>query len=158
MVRAPIKDYEIDIYCISTKHAALRTKCKDWLARNQDNVSEWDNMPIRRQLFTFSELYCWSSTKRSSLSFHWKLTCSRHDIEMKNGRVGVRQQSLTHSIWFLYYLPFIQDQSFSAFLYGYPGLFLEIAIIVLLYHDFWYLLDQYRRLPNKYALYKQYIN
>jgi hypothetical protein len=41
--------------------------------------------------------------KQSSLSFHWKLTCSRHDIEMKNGRVGVRQQSLTHSIWFLYY-------------------------------------------------------
>jgi hypothetical protein len=56
-------------------------------------------------------------------------------IEMKNGRVDVRQQSLTHSIWFLCYLPFIQDQSFSAFLYGYPGLFLEIAIIVLLYHD-----------------------
>ena len=24
---------------------------KDWLARNQDNVSEWDDMPIRRLLF-----------------------------------------------------------------------------------------------------------
>jgi hypothetical protein len=24
---------------------------KDWLALNQDNVSEWDDMPIRRLLF-----------------------------------------------------------------------------------------------------------
>ena len=50
------KDYEIGIYCISAKHTVLRRKCKDWLARNQDNVLEWDNMPIRRQSFTFSEL------------------------------------------------------------------------------------------------------
>jgi hypothetical protein len=26
--------------CFSTKHTALRRKSKDWLARNQDNVSE----------------------------------------------------------------------------------------------------------------------
>jgi hypothetical protein len=30
------------------KHTALRRKSKDWLARNQDNVSEWDDMSIRR--------------------------------------------------------------------------------------------------------------
>ena len=58
---------------------------------------------------------------------------------------------LTH--FFLCFLHFIQDQSFSAFLYGYPGLFLEIAIIVLLYHDLGHFLDQYRRLSNKYAPY-----
>jgi len=34
------KDYEIDICCFSAKHATLRRKIKDWLARNQDNVSE----------------------------------------------------------------------------------------------------------------------
>ena len=33
------KDYEIGICCFSAKHAALRRKSKDWLARNQDNVS-----------------------------------------------------------------------------------------------------------------------
>ena len=38
------KDYEIGICCFSTKHAALRRKSKDWLARNQSNVSEWDDM------------------------------------------------------------------------------------------------------------------
>ena len=38
------KYYEIGICCLSTKHAALRRKSKDWLARNQDNVSEWSDM------------------------------------------------------------------------------------------------------------------
>jgi hypothetical protein len=33
------KDYKIGISCFSTKHAALRKKSKDWLARNQNNVS-----------------------------------------------------------------------------------------------------------------------
>jgi hypothetical protein len=34
------KDYQIGICCFSAKHAALRRKSKDWLARNQNNVSE----------------------------------------------------------------------------------------------------------------------
>ena len=34
------KDYEIGICCFSAKHAALTRKSKDWLARNQNNVSE----------------------------------------------------------------------------------------------------------------------
>jgi hypothetical protein len=33
------KDYKIGSCCFSTKHAALRRKSKDWLARNQSNVS-----------------------------------------------------------------------------------------------------------------------
>ena len=33
------KDYKNGICCFSAKHAALRRKSKDWLARNQDNVS-----------------------------------------------------------------------------------------------------------------------
>jgi hypothetical protein len=33
------KDFKIGICCFSAKHAALRRKSKDWLARNQDNVS-----------------------------------------------------------------------------------------------------------------------
>jgi hypothetical protein len=34
------KHYKICICCISAKYAALRNKSKDWLAQNQDNVSE----------------------------------------------------------------------------------------------------------------------
>ena len=33
------------------KYASLRRKNKDWLARNQDNVSEWGDMSIRGLLF-----------------------------------------------------------------------------------------------------------
>ena len=45
------KDYEIGICCFSTKYAAVRRKSKDWVAWNQDNVSELGDMSIRRLLF-----------------------------------------------------------------------------------------------------------
>jgi hypothetical protein len=45
------KDYKIGICCFSTKHATLRRKSKDWLAQNQNNVSEWSNMSTRELLF-----------------------------------------------------------------------------------------------------------
>jgi hypothetical protein len=45
------KDYKIGMCCFSAKHAALRRKSKDWLARNQDNVSEWGDMSTRGMLF-----------------------------------------------------------------------------------------------------------
>ena len=45
------KDYKIGICCFSAKHAALRKKSKNWLARNQINVSAWSNMSNRRPLF-----------------------------------------------------------------------------------------------------------
>ena len=32
--------YEIEICFFFTKHVALRSKRKDWLAQNQDNASE----------------------------------------------------------------------------------------------------------------------
>ena len=51
-----IKDYKIGICSFSTKHAALRRKSKDWLARNQDNVSEWSDMSMRGLLLQ------WDST------------------------------------------------------------------------------------------------
>ena len=44
-------DYEIGICFFSAKHAALRRKSKDWLARNQDNVSEWSDMSTHVLLF-----------------------------------------------------------------------------------------------------------
>ena len=42
MCSSPVQvkpDYKIGICCLSTKHAVLRSKSKDWLAGNQDNVS-----------------------------------------------------------------------------------------------------------------------
>ena len=45
------KDYKIGICCFSIKHAALRGKNKDWLAKNQDNVSKWSDMSTHKLLF-----------------------------------------------------------------------------------------------------------
>jgi hypothetical protein len=57
-----IKDCKIGICCFSTKHTALRGKSKDWLARNQDNMSEWGDISIRGLLFQ------WASTIKIQLS------------------------------------------------------------------------------------------
>ena len=46
------KDYKIGICCFSAKDAALRRKSKDWLALNQDNVSQWGDMSTRGLLFS----------------------------------------------------------------------------------------------------------
>jgi hypothetical protein len=43
------KDYDIGICSFSAKHTALRIRSKDWLARNQDNVSDhvgWNVYPL----------------------------------------------------------------------------------------------------------------
>ena len=45
------KDYKIGICCFSAKHAALRRKSKECLARNRDNVSEWGGIFICGLLF-----------------------------------------------------------------------------------------------------------
>jgi hypothetical protein len=56
------KDYKIGICCFSAKHAVLRRESQDWLARNQDNVSEWGDTSIRRLLFQ------WACTMKIQLS------------------------------------------------------------------------------------------
>ena len=76
------KDCTICICCLSAKHESLRRKSKDWLDRNQNNVSDWNDMSTRGRLFQWTSSIkfqvCWSSTKWTSSSSHWKLFCSRH--------------------------------------------------------------------------------
>ena len=45
------KDYTIGMCCFSAKHETLRRKSNNWLARNQNNVSEWSDMSTRGMLF-----------------------------------------------------------------------------------------------------------
>jgi len=45
------KDNIIGSCCFSAEHVSLRRKSKDWLARNQNNVSELSNMSTRGLLF-----------------------------------------------------------------------------------------------------------
>jgi hypothetical protein len=56
------EDWKIGMCCFSAKHAALSSKSKDWLARNQDNVSEWSDMS------TCDLLFQWASTIKIQLS------------------------------------------------------------------------------------------
>ena len=39
------------ICCFTANHAALRSKNKYWVARSQNNVSEWSGMSTRGLLF-----------------------------------------------------------------------------------------------------------
>ena len=55
------KDYKIDMWCFFAKHAALKSKCKEWLAWNQSNVSEWSDMSTRGLLLQ------WVSTIKTQL-------------------------------------------------------------------------------------------
>jgi len=114
-------DYTICICCFSARNAELRRKNKDWLVRNQDNVSKWGDTFIRGLLFQWastiknptkrvglvqsgphhhfkkkSNSACWSRTKRTSSSSLWKLTCSRHDIAEKlpNWRLKITRVGL----------------------------------------------------------------
>ena len=45
------KDYITVIACLSARHSALRSKGKEWLTRNQDNMSEWRDLSTRELLF-----------------------------------------------------------------------------------------------------------
>ena len=49
--RVKLKTMELIFAAFSTKHTALRSKSKDCLAQNQDNVSEWVDMSDCRLLF-----------------------------------------------------------------------------------------------------------
>jgi hypothetical protein len=93
------KDYKIGLCCFSAKHAALKRKSKDWLARNQNNVSEWSDMSSRRLLFQ------WASTIKVQLSV---LVYNKADLIIISliinlfspwyCWIGVKQQTLTHFI------------------------------------------------------------
>ena len=56
------KEYKFGIGCFSIKHAALRSKSKDWLAWNQNNESELGD------LFIGGLFFQWASTIKIQLS------------------------------------------------------------------------------------------
>ena len=56
------KVYKMGICCFLAKHAELKRKSKDWVGRNQDNVSEWGDMSICGLLLQ------WASTIKIQLN------------------------------------------------------------------------------------------
>ena len=84
-------------------------------------MSEWEDMSIRGLLFQWASTIkiqlskvCWSSTKLTSSLFHWKLTCSRHDIAEK--LLSWHWTTITHSLTNLYYIFKISKRKQSWFL------------------------------------------
>ena len=90
----------------SAKHAALRRKSKYWLARNQDNVSEWGDISIDALLFQWASTIKKNTSKRVGLeqsgSHHHFIEnlFSRHDLAEKL----LNNHSFTHWI-FIDFLP-----------------------------------------------------
>jgi hypothetical protein len=67
------KDCKIGICCFSAKHVALRRKSKDWLARIQNKVSEWDDMSIYGHIFVDTNkvsFYLGNSRVKHLIQFH----------------------------------------------------------------------------------------
>jgi len=92
--------YEIGIYRFSAKHAALRSKRKtEWLARNQNYVSEWGDMSTCWLLFQWAGNIKFQQSvlsKADSTIISSNTTCSRNTIA-KALSLGIKQQSLTHA-------------------------------------------------------------
>ena len=91
------KDYKISICCFSDKHATLRRNSTDWLARNQNNVSE-RGLSVD---YCFSEIAllkcneaCWYKTDLISLQINFFSPW----YSWKKCWVGIKQYSLTHYI------------------------------------------------------------
>ena len=86
------KDCKIGISCFSAEHIALGSKNNDWLARNQDNVSEWSDMSTRGMLFHWGitmtiQLSCWSSSKWiQNRGLLWWVTLSQTNIGISPSR------------------------------------------------------------------------
>jgi hypothetical protein len=106
------KDYTIGICCFSAKHAALRRKRKEWLGRNQNNVSEWGDISTRGLLFQ------WASTIKTQLSVLVQDKAHLIIIPLKINLLSPwyswkiaelvldKQQSLTHSTILQLYVRF----------------------------------------------------
>jgi len=86
------KDSQFGNCCFSARYVALMKKSRDWLALNQDNMSEWCDMIIIADMSTHRLLFQWSSTITIHLSvLVWYKTdimssniiCSRHDMAEK---------------------------------------------------------------------------
>ena len=61
-------------------HAAIRSKSKDWLAENQDNVSECGDMSTHRLLFQrASSIKIQLSVLEQSRHHHLNVTCFHHE-------------------------------------------------------------------------------
>jgi hypothetical protein len=81
--------YIMVICCFFAKRAALRSKSKDWLACNRDNiVSDWSDMSTHRRLFQCPSILKFQLNvlvqyKAVIIIISSNLICSHHNIAEK---------------------------------------------------------------------------
>jgi hypothetical protein len=124
------KDYKIGICCFSIKHATLRRKSKGWLARNQDNVSEWRDMSTRGLVFQ------WANTIQLNVLTHFRKWLWWIQKEINIERVSdcclTPIQQFVFNKMMLCFRPSCTTGSLSL------SLSLSLSIILLLnYYGFW---------------------
>ena len=83
------KDYKIHICCFSTKHTTLRSRSKDWLARNWKNVSECSGMSNAIKIQFTVLVLC-----RADIIITSSLVCAM--IWLNKWSFGIKQYSFTH--------------------------------------------------------------
>ena len=83
-----IKYYKIGICCFSVNHKGLRSKNKDWLTRNQNNVSEWSDMSTHRMLLQWDSAIK-NPTKRIGLI-----------VQIYAGFIIITSKSIFFSQWY----------------------------------------------------------
>ena len=74
------KNYNIGICCFSANHAALRSKNKDQLVRNQNNVFEWRDISTHGHNTIKIQLSMLVQYKADITSISLNVTCSHHGI------------------------------------------------------------------------------
>ena len=90
---------KLDICCFFAKQASLMNQSKNYLVRDDDNVTEWSDMFTCQLLFQWTNIIKtqlrWSSEQQTS--FHCNVACSCHYMaKKKKCSIGVKQLSLTH--------------------------------------------------------------
>ena len=104
------KDHNIGNCCLSAKYAVLRRKSKDWLAPNQNNVSEWSDLSTRGLLFQWASTMeiqpklGWSRTLKINLfpPWHsWKIA----ELALNNNQWTNTMQNLTQRVGLVHDIP-----------------------------------------------------
>ena len=122
------------ICCFSAKHTTLWNKGKDWLSRNQNNVSEWSDMSTNRMLFhwastiTMNFKACLSCTKWIPLSSHRNIICSHYDIAKNIAELSLNN---IHHL-FINFFNILESR--------------DISLILTSTFDRWYRKDNYKML------------
>jgi hypothetical protein len=126
------KNYKIDIYCFSAKHAALRSKSKDWLLRNQ-NVSDSSDMS------TCGLLFQWASTIKNPTQ-RVGLELSRHHHHF----IIPPQRSCRGAYWFHHIRPSVRPSVDKNYPMSYDNLSSVSQNVLKFYQQ---LIGEERRIP-----------